>query len=63
MKVNKPALLKSIKSVSGFLALTALALWIFTLGLIYVPMVTIPLVIVLLFAFMVYTEYKINSIK
>lgn len=63
MKVNKPALLKSIKSVSGFLALTALALWIFTLGLIYAPMVTIPLVIVLLFAFMVYTEYKINSIK
>lgn len=63
MKVNKPALLKSIKSVSGFLALTAFALWIFTLGLIYVPMVTIPLVIVLLFAFMVYTEYKINSIK
>ena len=63
MKVNKPALLKSIKSVSGFLALTALALWIFTLGLIYVPMVTIPSVIVLLFAFMVYTEYKINNIK
>jgi len=56
--MNKSILLQSIKSVSGFLAIFLLVIYAIALGLQYYPMVTIPVLMLSVFSWMVWLEYK-----
>lgn len=59
--MNKSILLQSIKSVSGFLAVLLFALYGVLLGLKNYPTITVPALIVAIFAWMVWMEYKARS--
>ena len=56
--MKKTLLLHAIKNVSGFLALLFGSLVVFTYGITHYPYITIPVVIVILFLWMVWMEYK-----
>jgi NhaP-type Na+/H+ and K+/H+ antiporter len=59
--MNKSILLQSIKSVSGFLAVLLFVLYGVLLGLQNYPTIAVPALIVAIFAWMVWMEYKARS--
>ena len=59
--MNKSILLQSIKSVSGFLAVLLFVLYGVLLGLQNYPAIAIPVLIIAIFAWMVWMEYKARS--
>jgi hypothetical protein len=59
--MNKSILLQSIKSVSGFLAVLLFALYGVILGLQNYPVIAVPVLIVAIFCFMVWMDYKARS--
>jgi hypothetical protein len=56
--MNKSILLQSIKTVSGFLAVFLLVVYGILLGLKYYPVIAVPVLIVAIFSWMVWMEYK-----
>lgn len=59
--MNKSILLQSIKSVSGFLAVLLFVLYGVLLGLQNYPTIAVPALIVAIFVWMVWMEYKARS--
>jgi len=56
--MNKSILLQSIKTVSGFLAVFLFALYGIILGLQNYPVIAVPVLIIAIFSWMVWMEYK-----
>jgi hypothetical protein len=56
--MNKQILLKSVGSVAGFLALFCAVLYVAIWSLEYYPELSAPFLIILLFGWMVWFEYK-----
>ena len=56
--MKKMLLLHAVKNVSGFLAILLGTLLLFTYGTTHYPYITIPVVIAIIFAWMVWMEYK-----
>lgn len=59
--MNKSILLQSIKSVSGFLAVCSIIVMTIIFGLKNYPTATIPVLIIALFSWMVWMEYKTRA--
>lgn len=59
--MNKHILLQSIKSVSGFLAILLFVFYMIIVGLEKWPEVSVPILIIGIFCWMVWMEYKRRS--
>lgn len=61
--MNKNILLQSVKTVSGFLALLSIGLFVMAWGIQNYPVYTVPVLITIIFSYMVWMEYKTRMDK